>query len=110
MADAAASKAAVRKGVRVRVPLRAPTATSGLEATPTPAGTIEPDRYGSLRRLQHPCFTQKGSVDPSDRPILALEESPERANLERPSGAVTARISDLSSTPVAESPILIDLL
>ena len=59
-------------------------------------------------RPLHPCFTQLGSLDPWDQPIVALGEGAERANLVRSPGVASAQIPDLSP-PLAGTPILIDL-
>jgi hypothetical protein len=55
MADAAASKAAVRKGVRVRVPLRARRvvlAETQLSAPPRPAGVAQAVRAGGAHGIR----------------------------------------------------------
>ena len=67
MADAAASKAAVRKGVRVRVPLRAPTATSGFVVVSLGVGLQRRSLSETSRRRPNPTFHTTGITTGAQR-------------------------------------------
>src|ERR1700722_17124398 len=53
---------------------------------------LKPDLVGSQPPTQYPRFTQLGSPSGLQRPIVALEQGPERANLGRPIRAVGVRM------------------